>query len=87
MRNTGTDTKEEALYSHFIPVLILVAFYVDSLATQSGEAAEIHLSTSSVDGKAAGKGDHKQGNPSFTPCSTLAAQGLKNQAKNHTERT
>lgn len=61
MGNIGMDTKERALYLHFIPAAILVAFHVDSPATlktdpewivKSGEEAAINLSTSSVGGKA-----------------------------------
>lgn len=61
MGNTGMDTKERALYLHFISAAVLVTFHVDSPATlrtdpawiaKSGEEAAINLATSSVDGKA-----------------------------------
>lgn len=54
------DTKERALYLHFIPMDILVVFQADSPAplrtdpawiVKDGEKVAIYLPTSSVDGK------------------------------------
>lgn len=54
MENKGMDTQERALYLHFIPTAIFVAFHVDSIATlrtdpawivKSGEEAATNLST------------------------------------------